>query len=134
MGHSEPSLTWFQSERSIEPPALSIRAVSRLSLMAAFVAAEAFSIYAVFVAHALTPVHVFIVDRLTNHVLVPGSIGNLEEVFNWNGLLPYLLFTLITFTLTWWAVRWAISITTGPSAARPRTVAVLPVSLAVVSD
>jgi|SRR5580658_2982806 hypothetical protein len=134
MGHSGPMRTWFQPERSIELPALSNEAVSRLSMLCGLAAAEVFSIYAVFVAHALMPVEVFMVDRLTNRILVPGSIGNLEEVFNWNGLLPCLLFTSITFTLTWWTVRWATSMPVSPAAAPLDSIETVAGRLAIVSE
>lgn len=77
----------------------------RLSLLAAFVASEAYSIYATFFAHALTPVTVYVVDRYTHRRLLPGQIGDIEEVFTWDGLVPILVFSLIVFSLTWCIMR-----------------------------
>ena len=77
----------------------------RWSLFAAFVAGEAYSIYATFFAHALTPVTVYVVDRYTHRRLLPGQIGDIEEVFSWDALLPILVFSLVVFSLTWCIMR-----------------------------
>lgn len=77
----------------------------RLSLLAAFVAGEAYSIYATFFAHAVTPATVYVVNRYTHRRLLPGQIGDIEEVFTWDALAPILVFSLIVFTLTWCIMR-----------------------------
>jgi hypothetical protein len=73
----------------------------RLSLLVGIVAGEAYSIYATFFAHVLTPATVYAIDRYTHRRLLPGQIGDLVEVFNWDGLIPILVFSLIAFALVW---------------------------------
>jgi hypothetical protein len=75
------------------------------ALLPGFVAGEAYSIYATFFAHALAPATVYVVDRYTHRRLLPGQIGDIEEIFNWDGLLPILLFSLIVFSLPWCIMR-----------------------------
>lgn len=77
----------------------------RLGLLAGLVAGEAYSIYATFIAHALTPVTVYVVDRYTHRQLLPGQIGDIEEIFNWAGLVPVLILSLIVSGLTWYVIR-----------------------------
>jgi hypothetical protein len=80
------------------------KAVRRLSLLVGIVAGEAYSIYATFIAHALTPVTVYEVDRYTHRRLSSGQIGDIEEIFNWASLVPVLVLSLIVSALTWYVI------------------------------
>jgi hypothetical protein len=81
------------------------KAGRRWSLLAGFVAGEAYSIYATFFAHALAPATAYVVDRYTHQRLLPGQIGDIEEIFDWDGLLPILVVSLIVFSLPWCIMR-----------------------------
>jgi hypothetical protein len=75
-------------------------------------AAETYWIYAIFVAHALTPISVFVTDRSTNRRFLSGQIGYVEEVFHWNGLFSTLAASLAMFALVWCVLRgssWALA-------------------------
>ncbi len=76
-------------------------AATRSSLLTAFVAGEVCSICSTFFAHFLRPPSVYVVDRYTHRRLLPGQVGNLEEVFNWDGLIPILVLSFIVFILSW---------------------------------
>jgi hypothetical protein len=70
------------------------KTVSRLSLLTAVVASQAYLIYAAFFAHALTPVGVFAMDPRTHLHRVNGQIGNIEAVFHWDGLISTILISI----------------------------------------
>jgi hypothetical protein len=36
---------------------------------------------------------------------LPGQIGDIEEIFDWDGLLPILVVSLIVFSLPWCIMR-----------------------------
>ncbi len=82
----------------------SSKAALRLGVLAGLITGEAYSIYATFVAHALIPASVYIVDRSTHRRLPPGQIGDLMEVFHWDGLLAILLLSFAVFVSTCWIV------------------------------
>ena len=81
------------------------RKASRLSLLAGFIAAEAYSSYAVLMAHALTPTSVFVFDPATGRHLRSGQIGAIGESFSWDGMIPLLIGTMLVFALTWSLMR-----------------------------
>ncbi|MGO9607006.1 MAG: hypothetical protein ACLQAT_27050 [Candidatus Binataceae bacterium] len=72
------------------------------SLIAGYAAGEAYSIYAVFGAHALTPVTAYLVGQTPYLRAVSGKY---REVLDLGGLLSVLLISLTVFTLTWCIVR-----------------------------
>ena len=78
---------------------------SRLSLLTAVVASQAYLIHAAFFAHALTPVDVYVIDPRTNLRLVSGQIGNIEEVFHWDDLISTMLIAVLVFVVGWMATR-----------------------------
>lgn len=77
----------------------------RWSFLAAFIAGEAYSIYATFFAHALQPPDVHVTDRYTRRRLLPGQIGNLEVTVNWDDLIRILALSLVLFILVWCIMR-----------------------------
>jgi hypothetical protein len=78
------------------------RHVKRLSLLAGCVAGEAYSIYVVFDAHALTPVSTYLTEQAPHLLAVSGKY---HEVFDLSGLLPVLVASLVAFALAWCVVR-----------------------------
>lgn len=109
----------------------------RLGLLAAFIAGEAYSIYATFFAHALTPVAVYVIDRSTHRRLLPGQIGDIEDVFHWDGLASILVFSLVVATLTWCAMRvtakYARRLTT-QTVSRPEEIHAYPTARAIAGN
>ena len=85
-------------------PGLS-KAFSRLSLLTAVVASQAYSIQAIFFGHALRPVSVYVIDRQTHLRLLSGQIGSIQEVFHWDGMLPTMLISVLVFVAAWMAAR-----------------------------
>jgi hypothetical protein len=83
----------------------------RFRLLAALVAGEAYSMYATFLAGAVRPPSVYVVDRHTHRRLPPGQIGHIEELFHWNDVIQILVVSLLIFALVWFsiqiAVKWA---------------------------
>ena len=61
--------------------------------------------YATFFAHILRPPRLYVVDRYTHQRLLPGQIGDLQVVVNWDGLIRILVFSLIVFALVWCVMR-----------------------------
>ena len=78
---------------------------SRLSLLTAVVASQAYLIHAAFFAHALTPVGVYVIDPHTHLHLLSGQIGNIETVFHWEDLTQTMLISVLVFVMAWAAAR-----------------------------
>jgi len=97
MGHSR--IDWCTHRAP-----LSLKA-SRLSLLAGFITAEAYSTYAVLMVHVLTPASVFVFDPATGRHLRSGQIGAIGGSFSWDGMIPLLIGTMLVFALTWSLVR-----------------------------
>jgi hypothetical protein len=89
---------------AIEPAPLS-KTISRLSLLMAVVASQAYLIHAIFFAHVLTPISVYVIDRQTHLHLLSGQIGSTEEVFHWDGLTSTMLISVLVFVVGWMAAR-----------------------------
>jgi hypothetical protein len=75
------------------------RRIAGLSLVAAYAAGEAYSIYAVFVAHSLKPVSFYLSEQNPLRGAVSGAY---VEVFNLDGLIPILIASLAVFVSVWW--------------------------------
>jgi hypothetical protein len=91
---------------AIEPAPLS-KTISRLSLLTAMVASQAYLIHAIFFAHVLTPISVYVIDRHTHLPLLSGQIGSTQEVFHWDGLTSTMLISVLVFVVGWMAARGA---------------------------
>ncbi len=76
----------------------------RLSGLMALIVAETYSVYATFLAHTLTPVSVFVVDRATRLRLPPGGIGDLRVSFNADGIASVLLMSILVFAMSWYFI------------------------------
>jgi len=82
-------------------PSLSAGA-EKLSLLAGLTAGLGYSIFASFVANALTPVSGRLVEADTFRRAVS---GHYLEVFSLDGAIPTVLASLIVFVLVWWSMR-----------------------------
>ena len=92
-------------EIAVESAAGLSKTKSRLSLLTAVGASQAYSIHAVFFAHALTPISVFVIDRQTHLHLLSGQSGSIQEAFHWDGLIPTILISVLVFLVGWIAAR-----------------------------
>ncbi|MFZ2061380.1 MAG: hypothetical protein WAU82_10250 [Candidatus Binatus sp.] len=77
-------------------------ASEKLSLIAGLSAGLGYSIFASFVANALTPVTGHLVETDSFHRL---ASGHYLEVFNLDGAVPTVVASLIVFVLVWWSMR-----------------------------
>jgi hypothetical protein len=91
--------------RALEPAPDCSKTVSRVSLLTAVVASQAYLIHAIFFAHALTPISVYVIDRQTHLRLLSGQIGSLQDVFHWDGLISTMLISVVVFVVGWMAAR-----------------------------
>lgn len=90
---------------AIEPTPDLSKTISRLSLLTALVASQIYLIHAAFFAHALTPISVYVIDPKTQLHLMSGQVGNIEEVFHLDGLIPTILVSVLVFVLGWMVAR-----------------------------
>ncbi len=74
----------------------------KLSLLAGVSAGFAYSIFASFVANALTPVTGYLVEADSFRRSVSGRY---QEVLSLNGAISTLLVSLIVFVVVWWSTR-----------------------------
>ncbi len=89
----------------LNPP----RGVASLSLLAGYVAGEACSLYAIFIAHTMNPVSYRMVE---NNLKLRAIYGRYQEIYNLHGLAFTLIASFAVFAMAWFAVRgiaWAIS-------------------------
>jgi hypothetical protein len=91
--------------RALEPAPDCSKTVSRVSLLTAVVASQAYLIHAIFFAQALTPISVYVIDRQTHLRLLSGQIGSLQQVFHWDGLISTMLISVVVFVGGWMAAR-----------------------------
>ena len=90
-----------QPRRYLVSANLSARA-EKLSLLAGVTAGFAYSIFASFVANALTPVTGYLVEADSFRRSVSGRY---QEVFSLNGAIFTLLVSLAVFVVVWWSTR-----------------------------
>ena len=60
-----------------------------------------FYIYATFFAHVISPAIVYVADPHTHLRLPDGRIGDIEEIFDWDGLLHVVAFSILMFVSGW---------------------------------
>ncbi len=94
------------------------RHVKDLSLLAGYLAGEAYSIYAVFETHSLMPVSAYLTEQVPHLRAVSGRY---REVFDLNGLLPLLVTSLVAFALAWCVVRATALALAGSDLSSPRS-------------
>ncbi len=82
----------------LNPP----RGVGRLSLLAGYVAGEACSLYAIFIAHTMSPVSYRMVE---NNFELRSIYGRYQEIYNLDGLAFTLIASFAVFAMALCAVR-----------------------------
>ena len=75
---------------------------NRLCLAVALVAGIAYSTFASFVANALTPVSIRLIELDSYR---RGVSGQYQEVLNLNGVIPIVLGSMAVFAMVWWITR-----------------------------
>jgi hypothetical protein len=95
----------------LNPP----KGVGRLSLLAGYVAGEACSLYAIFIAHAMSPVSYRMVE---NNFGLRSIYGRYQEIYNLDGLAFTLIASFAVFAMALCAVR-GIAWTTGERSLAP---------------
>jgi hypothetical protein len=90
-----------------EPRSQPVRAnlsvgAEKLSLLAGLTAGLAYSIFASFVANALTPVTGLLVETDSFRRI---ASGHYQEVFSLDGAIPIVVASLIVFVLVWSSMR-----------------------------
>lgn len=78
------------------------RGVGRLSLLAGYVAGEACSLYAIFIAHTMSPVTYRMVE---NNFDLRAIYGRYQEIYNLDGLALTLIASFAVFAMALCAVR-----------------------------
>jgi hypothetical protein len=74
----------------------------KLSLLAGLTAGLAYSIFASFVANALTPVAGRLIEMDSFRRL---ASGHYQEIFSLDGAIPTVVASLIVCVLVWWSMR-----------------------------
>ena len=82
-----------------------------MSILAGYVAGETCSIYAIFVAHTMSPVSYRIVG---NDLKLRAIYGRYQEIYNLDGLASTLMASLVVFAIAWCAVRAIAWVTSNP--------------------
>lgn len=72
------------------------------SLFFACAAGEAFMLYAILIAHTLTPVTALLVGQDSAR---QGAAARYQEIFNWNGLIPTMMGSLFLAAAVWSAFQ-----------------------------
>ncbi len=114
MAANEPGLAIAQGAGRADGAA-DERRIAGLSLAAAYVIGEAYSIYAVFVAHSLRPVTFYLSEPDSFRRAVSGRY---VEVFNLDGLMLTMVMSLIVFISVWCLFGSVVRMLSG---ARPAT-------------
>jgi hypothetical protein len=76
--------------------------------LCACAAGEAFLLYAILIAHTLSPVTTHLIGHSSSH---PGGTARYQELFNWNGLIPTMVESLFVVAAAWSAFQltvWAL--------------------------
>src|ERR1700681_815988 len=86
------------------------KGIGRVSLLAGFAAGEGCSLYAIFVAHVMSPVSYRMVE---DNLKLRAIYGRYQEFYNLDGLLFTLLASCVVFAIAWVAARgiaWALTV------------------------
>jgi hypothetical protein len=85
-----------------EPIAKGSHSLKIWSLLPACAAGEAFLLYAILIAHTLRPVTALLIGHDSGR---RSTVHRYEEIFNWNGLIPTMLGSLLVVALVWSALQ-----------------------------
>ena len=99
----------------LNPPKIA----GRVSLLAGYIAGEACSLYAIFVAHTMNPVSYRLVE---NDRDLRAIYGRYQEIYNMDGLVFTLATSYVAFAIAFCVVR-GIAFTMTRSDAKPHRVA-----------
>jgi len=72
------------------------------SVFLACAAGEAFLLYAIFIAQTLRPVTALLIGHDSGR---PGASTRYREIFNWDGLIPTMLGSLLVVAAVWSALQ-----------------------------
>jgi hypothetical protein len=72
------------------------------SLFSACAAGEAFLLYAILIAHTLTPVTALLIGQDSAR---QGAAARYQEIFNWNGLIPTVMRSIFLAVAVWSAFQ-----------------------------
>jgi hypothetical protein len=114
MTWTEKKVTPMKWEWLLNPPKIA----GSVSLLAGYVAGEACSLYAIFIAHTMNPVSYRLVENDQN---LRAIYGRYQEIYNMDGLLFTLAASCVAFAIALCAVR-GIAFTMTGSEAKPRRV------------
>ena len=98
----------------LNPPKIA----GRVSLLAGYIAGEACSLYASFIAHTMNPVSYRLVENDRN---MRAIYGRYQEIYNMDGLVVTLVASSVAFAIALCAVR-GLAFTIAGSEAKPRRV------------
>ncbi len=85
-----------------QPTTKSRYSMKTWSLLCACAAGEAFLLYAILIAHTLRPVTQHLIGHNSGH---PGAAARYQAIFNWNGLIPTMLGSLLVVAAVWAALQ-----------------------------
>jgi hypothetical protein len=89
--------------RSIfQPSSNGSHSIKPWSVLFACAAGEAFLLYAILIAHTLSPVTALLIGHDPSR---PGASARYREVFNWDGLIPTMLGSLLVVAAVWSAMQ-----------------------------
>jgi len=86
-----------------EPFANGSHSLKTWSLFPACAAGEAFLLYAILIAHTLRPVTALLIGHVDSGR--QSTVHRYEEIFNWNGLIPTMLGSLLVVAVVWSALQ-----------------------------
>ncbi len=93
-------------------------------------AGQAFLWYAILIAHSLRPVTALLIGQDSGR---PGPSARYQEIFNWDGLIPTMLGSLLVVAAVWFAMQLSGRISAGTSPAELQMALTDPPSSAVIN-
>jgi hypothetical protein len=85
-----------------QPIANGSHSMKTWSLLPACAAGEAFLLYAILIAHTLRPVTTLLIGHDSGR---QSTVNRYEEIFNWDGLIPTMLGSLLVVAVVWSAFQ-----------------------------
>jgi hypothetical protein len=86
----------------LQPIANSSHSMKTWSLLPACAAGEAFLLYAILIAHTLSPVTALLIGHNSGR---QSTVHRYQEIFNWDGLIPTMLGSLLVVAVVWSALQ-----------------------------
>lgn len=85
-----------------QPIANGSNSMKTWSLLPASAAGEAFLLYAILIAHTLSPVTALLIGHDSGR---QSTLHRYQEIFNWDGLIPTLIGSLLVAAAVWSALQ-----------------------------